>query len=519
MSKKYDAIVIGAGNGGLTSATRLALNGMKTLLLEKHNLPGGFATSFVRGRFEFEASLHELCGIGPLINDNGNLAQIFKELGVFDRVEWISLPDAFRTITVGDGDENFDYDMPIGKENFIAKAEEYVPGSRAVCEEIFDLIEQINDGVDFLSTITDFKPGMIKEIFDKYTNFVNLAGYSVNQVFDAMKVPKPIRDMFSGYWCYLGVNLDELNAIHYFTMFHSYIVQGATIPKKRSHGISCALLDRFEELGGEAWMNTKVEKILVKDKKAYGVRLESGEEILADYIVCNASPYNAFNKLIDRKEVPTHQLKNFNAKKLAAKGFAVFLGLNKSPEELGMKNHTYFIYDTADTKLQSDMCHSRETNGVQATVNLNAGDPDCSPKGTTILYMTSLFLGETSWDDVTPANYVKLKREFADRMIENFEEATGIKIRESIEEIEIAAPVTYAHYTDAPNGTIYGFDASGTNSIVHRLMTSAMGDKIKNLYFAGGYTEQCIGFSPSYTTGNAAAHQILTDAAKKEANA
>ena len=60
MSKKYDAIVIGAGNGGLTSATRLALNGMKTLLLEKHNLPGGFATSFVRGRFECEGSLHEL---------------------------------------------------------------------------------------------------------------------------------------------------------------------------------------------------------------------------------------------------------------------------------------------------------------------------------------------------------------------------------------------------------------------------------------------------------------------------
>ena len=56
MKVKYDAVVIGAGNGGLAAAVRLSQAGMKTLLVEKHNIPGGFATSFRRGRFEFEAS-------------------------------------------------------------------------------------------------------------------------------------------------------------------------------------------------------------------------------------------------------------------------------------------------------------------------------------------------------------------------------------------------------------------------------------------------------------------------------
>ncbi|MCK4779301.1 MAG: NAD(P)-binding protein, partial [Candidatus Lokiarchaeota archaeon] len=60
----YPIIVIGAGLGGLGAACQLALVGKQVLLLEKHNVPGGFATSFVRGRFEFEGALHELSDIG-----------------------------------------------------------------------------------------------------------------------------------------------------------------------------------------------------------------------------------------------------------------------------------------------------------------------------------------------------------------------------------------------------------------------------------------------------------------------
>ncbi len=55
---KYDAIIIGAGNGGLSSALTLAKGGKKVCVFEKHNIPGGCGTSFKRGRFEFEVALH-----------------------------------------------------------------------------------------------------------------------------------------------------------------------------------------------------------------------------------------------------------------------------------------------------------------------------------------------------------------------------------------------------------------------------------------------------------------------------
>ena len=59
MAEKYDVVVVGAGNAGLSAAVSCAAQGKKTLLIEKHNLPGGVASSFKRGRFEFDPSVHE----------------------------------------------------------------------------------------------------------------------------------------------------------------------------------------------------------------------------------------------------------------------------------------------------------------------------------------------------------------------------------------------------------------------------------------------------------------------------
>ena len=80
---KYDIVVVGAGNAGMSAALQCQLAGKKTLLIEKHNLPGGAATSFVRGRFEIEPSLHEICDYGP--DDNpGDVRNILDAYGTLN---------------------------------------------------------------------------------------------------------------------------------------------------------------------------------------------------------------------------------------------------------------------------------------------------------------------------------------------------------------------------------------------------------------------------------------------------
>ena len=143
---QYDVVVIGSGNGGLTAAAFAAKEGLKTLLLEQHNLPGGFASSFVRGRFEFEPSLHEVCDIGA-VDNRGALGNMFDRLAA--DVEWLAVPDAYRMILTDKGVE-LDVVMPFGRQEYIAKMEEYVPGSSEKVTDFFDLCQEVLDALDYL---------------------------------------------------------------------------------------------------------------------------------------------------------------------------------------------------------------------------------------------------------------------------------------------------------------------------------------------------------------------------------
>ena len=85
----YDVIIIGAGLGGLTAGAKLAREGRSVLLLEQHDRPGGCATTFKRRDFTMEVGLHEMDGLHTADMKN----RIFADLGVFDRVEFLQVPE------------------------------------------------------------------------------------------------------------------------------------------------------------------------------------------------------------------------------------------------------------------------------------------------------------------------------------------------------------------------------------------------------------------------------------------
>ncbi|NCA67007.1 MAG: NAD(P)/FAD-dependent oxidoreductase [Clostridia bacterium] len=503
--KNYDVVVIGAGNGGLTAAAVAAKSGLKTLLIEQHNLPGGFATSFVRGRFEFEPSLHELCDHGP--SDNlGGVGNLFKNLGL--DVEWLPIPDAYRMIITGKGEE-MDIVMPFGIKEYIDKMEYYVPGSRAKTEEFIALCQEILDAIGYIAAskgVTD-KKVMMKQ----FPNFLRTAPYSIEQVENAMKIPQKVKDILNAYWCYLGIPVTRCNFTVFAAMLLKYLIHGAYIPKHRSHEISSALEAKIREFKGEILFNTKVKKILVEDNKVIGVITDKGERINTAHIISNATAHTVYSSMIEPAcAVPPIAIKSANARRVGPGGYVVYLGLNKTAEELGLKDYSYFIYHSTDTEKLYDSMKRRGNDIIQATVCLNVANPGCSPEGTSIMSFTTLF-AENAWDDVTAENYVKEKNKIAYRIVDDFEKSTGIKIKDSIEEFEVASPVTFANYCNAYNGSIYGYEPDSWDSLLPRMMMMEQDVLIKGLRFSGGFAFRLHGYSSSYASGETVALLTVKD--------
>ncbi|MCQ2794428.1 MAG: FAD-dependent oxidoreductase [Bacilli bacterium] len=509
MKKNYDVIVIGAGNGGLAAALAVLNKGKTCLVLEKHNIPGGFATSFVRGRFEFEASLHEFNGIGTK-EEPGSCGVLFNALGVSDKIEWVPLHEAYRLISL---EENIDVTVPLGKDKVIALGDKLCEGGSKYMKDFLELAGSISDAMTYLGECHGKPdPNVMKT---KYINYMTTCSYSFKEVMDKLNYPSIIRKVLTGYWSYLGAKEDDMSFVHLANMINSYFTKGACIPTLRSHGLSLAFEERIHELGGDIYFNSKVAKILTDETgHVSGVRLVNGQEYYTRHVIANCSPHNVFSTMLDKKAIPERALKLTNYRKFAGRGFTVFLGLNKSPKELGINEHSYFIYSSSDNiKVYKEMGKLPHTAG-QATVCLNNALPDCSPKGTTILYITTLFT-EDAWSKVSEKDYVKMKNQMAEGLIKQFEDALHINLHDHIEELAIASPITYAHYCLHPQGVIYGYYSQYNDGLMYRIQMVNEDAYVPGLRIGGGYGERLDGFPSSYKSGANEGARTLGDIAKE----
>ena len=494
---KFDAVVIGAGNGGLAAACRLAKAGKKTLLIEQHNLPGGVASSFRRGRFEFETALHELCEFGSAENPGGCRQTIVDEFGL--DINWYMVPDNFRVITTARDGSPIDATLPCGRENFINKMEEYVPGCRESVEKFFDLGAETLAAGKYMTASGGHPDSKLMQ--EKYPNFLRTAAYPVNRVLKALKMPDKAQDIMNTYWGYLGVDADHLSFMQYANMVCLYVNHGAWIPEKTSNQLTTGLLERFRAMGGTAWFNCRAEEILFDEEEhVNGLRTSSGT-VDTRYIICNANPTMAYANLVPQSIVPDRERKLAGARRYSARMFVVYMGLNKSAEELGLKDYSYFLPQSADSVKEYESLKRIETNKYNIALCYNVVNPKASPEGTCIVSLTTTYM-EDCWSEIDPKDYVKTKNKVASDMIDWFEEKTGIIIRPYIEEFEVATPWTFCRYASVPQGAAYGYELRDWDNMMPRMMMMREEYPIKGLRFCGAASIRGDGFNSAIFSGD-----------------
>lgn len=495
----YDIVVIGAGLGGMSAATSLARSGKKVLLMEKHNVPGGYASSFTRGRFEFDVALHEFTGLGDA-NKRGPVWRILNEYGVFSKVEFIRIPDLYRSVIPG-----VDITVPIGRENFEQVLCEQFPkeatGIKKFTATMFDLADEAQKA---------FRVGMKAAMEDpsKYPILTSTYGCSLTDVLKPLVSDDVARAVLSVLYMYCGQPPSKCSFFSFALGVANIIKFGAAHIKGRSQALSQAFVDIIEENGGHVWLNSGAKRILVSNGKIRGVVAEDGTRIGCHRVICNVNPMTTCIDLIGRENIPDWYLKRLGKWTAGVSSFNVYLGLDCTCQSLGLMNHENFVSIGTDLdQLHESMRHSISFDpyGTMATA-YNVADPDFSPPGTGVVALCLLAYAEP-WLKLSPVEYAEAKNKLADKLI-TLTERLAPGLRAHIEVMEISTPLTNIRYTGNPGGSIYGFEENLQGAGNTHLPTRG---PIEGLYFANAWVNISGGFEPCVISGKMAANEVIKD--------
>ena len=487
----FDAVVIGAGNAGLTAAATLQRAGARTLLVERHNVPGGCATSFRRGRFEFEVALHQLSGIGEP-GQAFSLRESLEELGIADKLDFVAEDDLYRLVVP----DVLDVTLPADWAGAANVLETAFPGNRARVEKFFELVRNIAfwqiaamqgtpaDEIDPLL----FRNGLrtLKDVLDEH--------------FDDERVKAAL----AAYWPYLGQPPSQLPfqdlALLLFAYFEfkPYHIRGG------SQAMSTALLDAFVEAGGEVRFNTAAETILTHRGKVSGVRLEGGDEVTCDEVISNASLPITYAMLDERSLLPLGARRALGTRRIGVSGFVVHMGLSATPAELGITTSTNFVSaDLDDDHTYRSMRTLEPARGICFSC-YDVAPIGFAPSGATHVSLMTLQYAD-AWTTLAPQEYARTKFAYAETLLDLME-TIAPQVREAIEEADVATPLTMTRYLGHPGGAIYGYDQDATEGWLFR--DSERETHIPGLHLAGSWTGMG-GFQPTLQAGVRVARRLL----------
>lgn len=502
----YDAVIIGAGLGGLSCAAAFARQGYKPLLLEQHRIPGGYATSFKRpGGFVFDASLHS-----TTVGERNGIANLIPGFPEIKDVTFVPHRTLYRAIYP-------EHDIRVLHKDlagYIQLLQQNFPDDK---EDISDLFKAMKGYTDELNRYQ--QAGGRIDMSRMAKDFPYLMK-NINRTWGAMmdeylKNPR-LKAVVTGLWGYYGLPPSKLASIYYVMPTIGYMQEGGYYPIGTSQKISDALAAFITSQGGQIKYRTRVERILVKDHAAYGVKTRDGSEYLAKVVVSNANAYDTFHKMLNEKEYLKKYLDKMATYTASASSFQVWLGLKKDLiGELGIEDTEIFYYTGYDP--EADYMHmlngdtSKQGFGMTLYDNLYKG---YSPEGKNTINIMNL-QGYARWEKFEEDYFLgkkdayrREKERLADELIQKAEETLMPGLIKAIEIKEIATPLTNVRYTSNYRGAIYGWDQTLDNSMPRRLAPKT---PIRNLYLAGAWTQPGGGYGACLPSGLMCFGQIMQD--------
>ncbi|SPQ01529.1 conserved hypothetical protein [Candidatus Sulfobium mesophilum] len=501
----YDVVIVGGGLGGLTAGAKLAKEGKKVFLIEQHNKPGGYATTFKRNGYTVEAGLHEMDGL----DEDDIKPKIFKDLKVFDNVEFIRVPEFYRFVN-----ERVDIVVPDNAEKaiatFIKKFPEDEQGIRKFFKVIVDLRREI-----WKLPREKWKVFLALPIFPLvFRNLVSYRNETVGKFLDSIVKSDDLKLVLIGNLGYYHNDPYTMSMLYYAAGQGSYYSGGGWYIKGGSQKLSDYLSRVITDNGGEVILNHLATKILTENNRAIGVEYtkkvpenSEGLKVFARNIIANAAIPNVANHLLSPKASRRlrSQIENWE---IACSILTVYLGFKKPVKELGNKHYSTFAFHPSVQK-QSDILKNSKADFRTRPfcfVDYSQIDSGLAPEGKS-LSVIATYDYISDWENLSQQEYRAKKEEVAQIFIARLDDLIpGIK--KEVEYYEVSTSKTMRRYTLNPEGTAYGYAEIPRQAGMRRIRQKS---PIKNLHFASAWTFLGGGFTGVIASGYFCAEDILRE--------
>lgn len=511
----YDAIVVGAGIGGLTSAALLAQKGLSVLVVEMHYELGGCATVFSRvGKgqgYEFDVGLHY---IGDCERE-GLIPRILRGAGV-EHVDFIEQdPAGFDSLYFPD----FEFRIPRGAEQFKQRLLELFPREKKGIERYFKLLDQVWSIMGVHG-----RPLKALQVYPRCMLALRHINATVAGFLDTCTHDQRLRAILTGQ---LGVYHQPPSRAS--LMGHAgvtmHFMQGSFYPAGGGQVISDRLAEAIESKGNKILLRTKVQRMLIEGGRVVGVEFSNkalGTRCAyAPIVISNADLKQTMLNLVGESEISTRTAQRTKAYEMSPGMGVVYLGIRRDLAQEGMRNTNLRIYPSYDFEaayrdVQNDVLSERPHVFVGNASLKDPHNPKVAPEGITNLQLMSVTPSSFSAWKITEQEYkdgsyrknpryLEMKEKFAAAVIRETERVIPNLSRDIVFQ-EVSTPITMMRYTDASNGTSYGMSLIPSQFLHNR--PGAKTD-IKGLFMCGANMRNGHGIFGAMTSGVEAAAMVV----------
>jgi all-trans-retinol 13,14-reductase len=451
-SDLHNALVIGSGVGGLSTAIILAQLGFQTTVIEKNPLPGGLMRGYIRQGLDCAVGVHYL---GSL--DAGQvLRRLFDLLGVSEgiAVERMGADGIIDRYIFDD----FTFDLPEGLGAYEENLRSTFPDEHWQISTIMEIIRRNSEKMHAL----DF-------LFSRQTDVAMLEDMKpFGEILTELKCSPGLRAVLGIPCCWIGVPLDCCPVFYHNMVLATYLFSSWRL-KCSSARMAKAFTDRLKSLGGNIIAGDGVEKILVNQRVVAGVQLTSGSVLKSPLVVGSVHPKVVLNMLPDDAAKPSYR--RLVSKLVDTDGmFCAHVSVAASqhaamPHNI-FKIHTKTNGDILDLKYYQ--LRESERAGKNLLTILTSGDYERWRK----------------WEHTKTGqrgeDYVREKKNRAWRLIQEAEEMFGPL--QDAKLVDAYTPLTTRDWVNSPEGSAYGVLRSSNQLLEASILNRT---SVKGLFLSG----------------------------------